>query len=267
MLLCFSDSLVLLIIYLNFCLQLFPAFVLFCFFVFDCYAFVFLCFSASMFFRFSISLIVCFVFLFFSMCFLCFVFAFLCFSIFPLLLFLCFSVSLIICFVFLFLSFRLLLFPALIACCFSLVDCFPLPLLSFCFSAFVLLRCSALTLCFCIIAIAITSTIAITMLLSAHTCWNPAASKGISDPGRGLADQLLLGAHICVLQNKSTKKSIEGFVHSSTLADQVLLWLHPRVKGWPTNCCCGHTHVCFCVNQLRVTTNCCCEHIHMCGAE
>ena len=67
-------------------------------------------------------------------------FRFSCFSAFPLLLLFCFSASLIVCFAYLFLSFHLLLFPALIACCFSLVDCFPLPCFPFafqllCFSA------------------------------------------------------------------------------------------------------------------------------------
>ena len=92
---------------------------------------------------------------------------------------------------------------------------------------------------------------------------NPSASKAASDPGRGLADQLLLRAHTCVLQNNCTKKSIEDFEHLTTLADQVLLWLHPRVKGWRTNCCCGYTNVCFSIDQLRVTTNCYCEHTHV----
>ena len=40
---------------------------------------------------------------------------------------------------------------------------------------------------------------------------NSAARKDISYLGQGLFDELLLKAHICVLQNKSTKKSIEKF--------------------------------------------------------
>ena len=32
--------------------------------------------------------------------------------------------------------------------------------------------------------------------------------------------------HTCVLQNKSMKKSLEGFEHSTTLADQLLLRAH-----------------------------------------
>ena len=81
--------------------------------------------------------------------------------------------------------------------------------------------------------------------------------------GQGLADQLLLSVHTCILQNISMKKAIEGFEHSISLVDQVLRWLHPKTKSWPTNCCCGHTHVYFWVNRLRVTTNCCCEHTHV----
>ena len=61
---------------------------------------------------------------------------------------------------------------------------------------------------------------------------NPSASKQVSDPSRGLDDQLLLGAHTCVVQNKSMKKSIESFGRPSAavvapkgqgLADQLLL--------------------------------------------
>ena len=71
-----------------------------------------------------------------------------CFTCFPAFLLLCFSDCLLR---FSLLSFRLLLFTALIAC-FWLVDCFPLPLLSFaflllCFSASPLPCFTDLTLC------------------------------------------------------------------------------------------------------------------------
>ena len=115
-------------------------------------------------------------------------FAFLCFSafpLFPLLLIFCFSASLIVCFAILFLSFRLLLFPALIACCFSLVDCFPLPLLSFLFFSFcdsLLLRCSALTLCLCINTIAITITVIKTIKISSPPRNRKSLAKSPSKP-------------------------------------------------------------------------------------
>ena len=61
------------------------------------------------------------------------------------------------------------------------------------------------------------------------------------------------------------------------VAEEVNSGLHPRVKGWPTHCCCGHTHVCFYTHTCLVPkksiealiiltalawqTDCCCEHI------
>ena len=52
------------------------------------------------------------------------------------------------------------------------------------------------------------------------------------------------------------------------IAKEVSWRLHPRVEGWPTNCCCGHRHVCSHALHKNSTegwpTNCCCEHTHVC---
>ena len=135
--------------------------------------FAFLCFSASMLFCFSASLASLASLLFcFSDCLLRFshLFLLLCFSLLfrfsASLAFLFFSASLIVCFAFLFLSFRLLIFPALIACSCCLLSSALAFLLLFSFCASLLLRCSALTLWFCIITIAITVTIIIAITMT-----------------------------------------------------------------------------------------------------
>ena len=74
----------------------------------------------------------------------------------------------------------------------------------------------------------------------------------------GLADQLLLSAHKCVLQNVSFQDCTQGSprvtrvwraaarthivkAHAPYRIDQINQGLHPRLKGY--NCCCEHTHV------------------------
>ena len=54
--------------------------------------------------------------------------------------------------------------------------------------------------------------------------------------------------HTCDLQNHPMMKPSEGYEHSvgrpTAAASTHTHVFCPRVKGWPTNCCCGHAHVC-----------------------
>ena len=159
-------------------------------------------------------------------------FAFLCFSA-PLASL--FSASLIVCSIFSFLGFCLQLFPALIACCFFLVGCFPLPLLSFCFCASLLLGCSALTLCFRTITITITTAITITIVIinritiSSPTRQRKCLAKSPSKPSSKGAPSLQMGGGgpappqpPALLSGKEMNKHVfsntqEGESHTKTL--------------------------------------------------
>ena len=107
-----------------------------------------------------------------------------------LVLLLCFSASLIVCFAFLF-KFSLAALPCFDCLLFFLVDCFPLPLRSFCFSAFVLLCCSALTLCFR--TISITITIIRRIKVSSPTRKRKSLAKSPSQPSSKGAPSLQMG--------------------------------------------------------------------------
>ena len=83
-----------------------------------------------------------------------------------------------------------------------------------------------------------------------------------------LADQLLLRAYTCVLQNRSNQGCTQGSTCYQGSADQVLLQAYICVlqnikaqgftqgstvtKDCPTTGCCRHTHVCRRTNQCRV---------------